>query len=212
MALLSVLVLALPLQSFRSTLEPYLQAARVCGAVVSAPDSAASWSALGEILHQRGRLDPARLALARATEIAPDDAPLALRLATVLRESGRHTEARRLLRDSETLPGWRRVGREHVMPSGRHQVGGGPSHTTSTGRLPHQLRWTPIPNETTPAARLLRPLRAFSTLRPRRTRRSTLRRTAASARRCRAPPTRRLPPAASTSGRLPSPPRPSAGG
>jgi hypothetical protein len=104
-----------------ASMEPYMQAAKVCSTVLARPGSSESWSDLGSLLHQRGRIGAARLALARAAELAPEDAELALRLALVLRESGRHAEARALLLEAESLPTWRGVGREHVMPTGRHQ-------------------------------------------------------------------------------------------
>lgn len=110
-----------PMQTMIASMEPYMQAAKVCSNVLACPGSSDSWSDLGSLLHQRGRIGPARLALARAAELAPEDAELALRLATVLRETGRHAEARALLLEAELLPTWRGLGREHVMPSGRHQ-------------------------------------------------------------------------------------------
>jgi len=76
----------MPLQAFRASLAPYVQAARACSSVFAAPSDSGSWSDLGAILHQRGRLGAAQVALARAAELAPADAALALRLATVLRE------------------------------------------------------------------------------------------------------------------------------
>jgi hypothetical protein len=119
--LLGLTVQPQPLQTVIASMQPYVQAAKVCSNVLACPGSSDSWSELGTLLHQRGRIGAARLALARAAELAPEDAELALRLATVLRESGRHAEARALLLEAEALPTWRDLGREHVVPTGRHQ-------------------------------------------------------------------------------------------
>jgi hypothetical protein len=90
-----------------SSFGAYGQAASTCAAVAGNPSSGEAWRSLGLLLHGKGRLEAARTALARATELAPQDAPGYISLANCLRSIGRFDEATAALRAAEELTGKR---------------------------------------------------------------------------------------------------------
>ena len=59
----------LPSASFTSSLRAYVDAASACAAVARDPASGEAWRCLGRLLHGKGRLEAARTALTRATEL-----------------------------------------------------------------------------------------------------------------------------------------------
>lgn len=97
----------LPSASFTSSMAAYRDAASACAAVAREPASGEAWRCLGRLLHGKGRLEAARSALTRATELAPTDAAAQIALANVLRSIGRFDEAVTALAAAELLTGKR---------------------------------------------------------------------------------------------------------
>lgn len=95
----------LPSASFTSSMRAYKDAASACAAVARDPASGEAWRCLGRLLHGKGRLEAARTALTRATELAPTDAATQIGLANVLRSIGRFDEAVAALAAAESLTG-----------------------------------------------------------------------------------------------------------
>lgn len=94
-------------EDLRARVAPYGAALRVCGAVVSEPQSADAWSALGELCWERGRFGAAIAALERAAALAPEDAAVQVELAKVLRSAGQFPPARASLLRAEEISGLR---------------------------------------------------------------------------------------------------------
>ena len=97
----------LPSAAFTSSMAAYRDAASACAAVAREPASGEAWRCLGRLLHGKGRLEAARTALTRATELAPTDAASQIALANVLRSIGRFDEAVTALAAAESLTGKR---------------------------------------------------------------------------------------------------------
>ena len=97
--------LPLPSASFTSSMRAYRDAASACAAVARDPASGEAWRCLGRLLHGKGRLEAARTALTRATELAPTDPATQIGLANVLRSIGRFDEAVAALAAAESLTG-----------------------------------------------------------------------------------------------------------
>jgi tetratricopeptide (TPR) repeat protein len=95
----------LPSASFTSSMRAYKDAASACAAIARDPASGEAWRCLGRLLHGKGRLEAARTALTRATELAPTDAATQIGLANVLRSIGRFDEAVAALAAAESLTG-----------------------------------------------------------------------------------------------------------
>lgn len=107
MALVAVLYSSLSLQlaqpTLPSSLRAYGSAAQACAAVARQPSSSEAWRELGRLLHGKGRLEAARLALSRAVDVDASDASSSLALANVLRSIGRFEEATTALLAHEAL-------------------------------------------------------------------------------------------------------------
>jgi len=94
----------LPLQELANA---YGSAAQACATVALAPSDGAGWRRLGKLLHGKGRLEAATLALARATDLDPSDSVAWIDLANVHRSSGRFDEATAALLAAEGVTGTR---------------------------------------------------------------------------------------------------------
>tara|TARA_B110001452_G_scaffold260151_1_gene257348 strand:+ start:206 stop:1279 length:1074 start_codon:yes stop_codon:yes gene_type:complete len=105
--MLAVLHLSVGLQlappALPSSLRAYGDAAQACAAVARQPSSSEAWRELGRLLHGKGRLEAARLALSRAVAVDSRDAPSLLAHANVLRSIGRFEEATTALLAHEAL-------------------------------------------------------------------------------------------------------------
>lgn len=105
--MLALMHLSLGLQlaqrALPSSLRAYGDAAQACAAVARQPSSSEAWRELGQLLHGKGRLEAARLALSRAVDVDSSDASSALALANVLRSIGRFDEATNALLAHEAL-------------------------------------------------------------------------------------------------------------
>lgn len=104
----------------RGQLPEALAACRRCSELE--PLNAENWAQLGALEQLIGRLDRAEKALQRAVELAPDAIHLT-KLAIVLRQLGRQSEALGLLRQATALrpdlaPGWQQLG-ELELAQGR---------------------------------------------------------------------------------------------
>ena len=78
---------------------------KACADVLRRPQDASSWMELGTLLHGKGRLDAAILALQRSVAISPRDAEAHVALAEVLRAAGRFPEAFASLCAAEAVTG-----------------------------------------------------------------------------------------------------------
>ena len=86
-------------------LRSYAAAADACTACLLAPGKSEGWQRLGKLLHGKGRLEAARLALARAAQLDPHDATARLALANVERSIGRFAASTEALMDLQTISG-----------------------------------------------------------------------------------------------------------
>ena len=101
----SALKLPSALPEALAPLAAYGDAAAACAAVATKPDDADGWRRLGKLLHGKGRLDAARMALERAADLAPSDSAVRIDLANVQRSIGRFDEATEALVAAADLTG-----------------------------------------------------------------------------------------------------------
>jgi len=83
----------------------YAAALKACTNVLLSPQDDRALQELGTLLHGKGRLDAAALALQRAVEVQPQNDAAHVALAEVLRASGRFEEAFASLRAAKTITG-----------------------------------------------------------------------------------------------------------
>jgi len=83
----------------------YSASLKACADVLLSPQDASSWRELGTLLHGKGRLDAAALALQKAVDIQPRDDAAHVALAEVFRAAGRFEEAFVSLRAAEAVTG-----------------------------------------------------------------------------------------------------------
>ena len=81
----------------------YGAALKVCADVLRKPQDAQGWQELGTLLHGKGRLDAAAMALQRSTQIEPRNEGAHVALAEVLRAAGRFEEAFESLHAAEAV-------------------------------------------------------------------------------------------------------------
>jgi len=81
----------------------YGAALKVCADVLRQPQDAQGWQELGTLLHGKGRLDAAAMALKRSTQLEPRNEAAHVALAEVLRALGRFDEAFSSLHAAEAI-------------------------------------------------------------------------------------------------------------
>ena len=90
-----------------SIISAYSDAASACASVALSPSSSVAWEELGQILHGKGRLEASRIALERAAGLDSQSASARIRLANVLRSTGRFDDAIAALREAADITGAR---------------------------------------------------------------------------------------------------------